>query len=172
MQGTREEIREYQRAWLAGEVPPHPVPPALWPVRVPTADPEKRTVVPYINSSRWIADCPACGTSNWVWDHLPDMVCMGRGCGLVFKAKWQAPPVRSEVIRLLAGWPEGNRNWDAHKGETVEELKLQGIFLLGVPAVERNGLVVAANIDMPDDVLGPQEYLDRLKTARHKAALR
>jgi hypothetical protein len=170
---TREEIREYQRGWLVGEVPPHGPPgaPPNWPVRVPTPDPEKRTVVPYINASRWIADCPQCGTSNWMFDQLPDMVCLGRGCGLVFKAEWQLPQDRSAVIRLLAGWPEGNSNWDAHKDETLEELKLQQILLLGVPAVERNGLVMAANIDLPDDLTDPNEYLDRLKTQRRKAQL-
>lgn len=167
---TVEEIRAYQAGWCAGECPPHDRPPPKWPVVAPRPDPELRETVPYINASRWIADCPQCGTANWVWDRLPDMVCLGRGCGLTFKVLWQLPTVRSEVIRVIAGWPEQNRSWDAHKGETVEELKIQGVLMLGVEPVKRNGLLVAENLHMPDDVLGPQEYLDRLRSARVKAA--
>jgi hypothetical protein len=98
------------------------------------------------------------------------MTCLGRGCGLVFELAWQPPPVRAEVIRLLAGWPLGNRCWDAHKGETLDELKLQGILMLGVGVAERNGLMVAENITMPDDLTSPTDYLERLRATRAKAA--
>lgn len=163
-----DEILAFQRAWHHGEVPPHPLPPAGWPVKEITADPQGREVVPHINASRWIAICPECGAGNAVWDKTSTMVCLGRGCALMFKVAWQHPKERAEVIRLLADWPEMNRSWDAHKGETVEELKIQKVLLQGVAPEKRNGLLVAAGVTMPDDLTSPQEYLDRMKAQRVK----
>jgi hypothetical protein len=162
---TYEDVLAWQAAWLAGECPPHATPrPPMVAVR------DDRTVVPHINASRWIAECAdeSCGAANAVWDRNPDMVCLA--CGRVYKVAWQLPAVRSAVIRVMADWPTMNRSWDAHKGETVEELKLQAILMQGVAPDLRNGLVVAAGIDMPDDLTSPGEYLDRLRTRRIKAA--
>jgi hypothetical protein len=100
------------------------------------------------------------------WDRNPYACCLGDGCGRVFKVLWQLPQLRSEVMRLVAGRPEGHRNWDAHKGETVEELKIQNVLLQGVPAVERNGLLMAENVSLPDELVSPEEYLDRLRRER------
>lgn len=136
----------------------------------PTLDPEKRAVTPYINTSRWVADCPQCGAANWVWDRNPNMVCLGRHCGYVFNVMWQPPKVRAAAIRVIADWPQGNRSWDAHKGETVEELKIQGVLMQGVEPAQRNGLLVAAGVKMPDELISPTEYLDRLRDQRAKAA--
>ncbi len=161
---TVEQVTEWQRAFLAGECPPHPV------ERPPIATEiirDERTVVPHINASRWIADCPECGAANAVWDNNPTMVCLG--CGRSFKVAWQPPKERAEAIRVLADWPELNRSWDAHKGETVEELKIQKVLLTGVAPEKRNGLIVAAGVTMPDEVTSPQEYLDRLIAQRAKA---
>ena len=135
----------------------------------PVQDPEKRSVVPYINASRWIADCPACGTSNWVWDQNPNMVCLGRKCGHVFKVVWQPPKLRAAAIRVIADWPPANRSWDAHKGETVEELTIQGVLMQGVAPDLRNGLLVAAGVKLPDKLISANEYLDRLRDGRRKA---
>jgi len=130
----------------------------------PTMD--EREVVPYLNAGRWIADCPNCGGAMACWDRNAYACCLGLDCGHVFKVQWQLPAVRSEVMRIVAGWPEGNRNWDAHKGETVDELKLQGVLMLGVPAVERQGLLVAENVTVPNNVTDVNEYLDSLRRAR------
>lgn len=160
---TIDEVVAWQAAWLAGECPPHAVPrPPIVAVR------DERTVTPRINASRWIGDCPACAAASPVWDRNPDMVCLA--CGRVFKVAWQPPQIRSAVIRVIADWPTANRSWDAHKGETVEELKLQAILMQGVAPDLRNGLVVAAGITMPDDLTSPGEYLDRLRSRRVKAA--
>lgn len=158
---TVDEVIAWQAAWLAGECPPraNPAPP-IEAVR------DDRTVIPHINASRWIADCLECGSANAVWDRNPDMVCLG--CGRVYKVAWQLPAVRSEAIRVMADWPTVNRSWDAHKGETVEELKLQAVLMQGVAPELRNGLVVAAGITMPDDLTSPGEYLDRLRSKRVK----
>lgn len=161
---TADEVLAHQLAWLHGESPPLPFPrPPIEPVA------DERAVVPYINASRWVADCPECGASNWVWDRNPSMVCLGDQCGHVCKVLWQLPAARAAVIRVIAGWPQGNRCWDAHKGETVEELTIQGVLMLGAPPEERNGLLVAASVPMPDELVSPQEYLDRLRTLRIKA---
>lgn len=133
---------------------------------VPTIDPDNRSVVPYLNAGRWVADCPSCGCGMACWDRNPYACCLGWHCGLIFKVAWQLPQARSEVMRLLAGWPEGNRNWDAHKGETIAELKIQGVLMLGVEPARRNGLLVAENVHLPDDLTDPLEYLDRLRRAR------
>lgn len=158
---TIAQVEAWQAAFLAGESPPHPKPrPAI---RVQADD---RSVIPHINASRWIAECPECRSANAVWDRNPKMVCLG--CGRVYKVAWQLPKERAEVIRVLADWPETNRSWDAHKGETVEELKIQKVLLQGVAPEKRNGLIVAAGVKMPDDLTSPQEYLDRLRTRRIK----
>lgn len=173
----KDEVRAFQAGWLAGACPPHAAAtinaqtglPPDWCPCVPTADSEQRVVVPYVNASRWLADCPECGTANAVWDELPDMVCLGNGCGLTFKVAWQLPAERAQVVRLLAGWPPQRRSWDAHKGETYDELVLDHARNVG--SVElRNGLLLAAGLKLPDDVVSPGEYLDRLRTQRLKAA--
>lgn len=160
-----EEIETWQRAFLAGECPPHPVP------RPKIADlvRDEREVIPHINASRWIAECLECGAANAVWDANPSMVCLG--CGRVYKVAWQMPKERAAIIRVLADWPEQNRSWDAHKGETLEELKIQKVLLQGIAPEKRNGLLVAAGVSMPDDLTSPQEYLDRMVSARIKAKI-
>lgn len=160
---TLEEIVAWQSAFLAGECPPHPVP------RAPiSAVRDDRQVIPHINASRWIAECAECGTANAVWDRNPDMVCLA--CGRIFKVAWQLPAIRSEVIRVMADWPTENRSWDAHKGETVEELKIQAVLMQGVAPDLRNGLLVAAGVSLPDQATSAQEYLDELRTRRFKEA--
>jgi hypothetical protein len=134
--------------------------------RAPRIDEENREVVPYLNGGRWVADCPACGCGMACWDRNPYACCLGLGCGRMFKVRWQLPTERSEVMRLLAGRPEQARNWDAHKGETIEELKIQNVLMLGVPAVERNGLLIAQNVILPDELTDPNEYLDTLRRKR------
>lgn len=162
---TVEEVMAWIGAWLAGECPPraNPAPP-IEPVR------DEREVVPYINCSRWIAECHECAAAIAVWDRNPDMVCLA--CGRVYKVAWQLPALRSEVIRVIADWPTNNRSWDAHKGETVDELKLQAVLMQGVAPDLRNGLIVAAGVTMPDDLTSPGEYLDRLRSERISRNLR
>lgn len=160
---TFDEVVAWQAAFLAGECPPHPFPrPAIEPVR------DERQVVPHINAGRWIAECLECAAANAVWDRNPDMVCLA--CGRVFEVSWQPPKERAAVIRVLADWPTSNQSWDAHKGETIDELKVQAVLMQGVAPELRNGLLVAAGVDMPDDLISPQEYLDRMVTSRVKAA--
>ena len=60
------------------------------------------------------------------------------------------PLIRSAAIRLLAVRPIVNCNWNAHKGETVEELERENRWLLDEPSIERNGLVVPVGLDVPD----------------------
>lgn len=134
----------------------------------PRMDEHARELVPYLNAGRWIADCPACGSGIALWDRNPYGCCLGFECGRIYNVRWQTPMLRSEVMRLLAGWPEGNRNWNAHEGETVDELKMQGVLMLGVPAVERNALLVAENVHVPDDFTDVNEYLDSLRRARRE----
>lgn len=166
---TTEEIEKLEILWCAGEPPAHPHKPANWPIVQPRDDPELRTVVPRINAGRWIGDCPACGNASALWDARPVMVCLGRGCGLRFKVAWQVPALRSEVIRVIADWPTVNQSWEGHKGETVEELKVQAVLMQGVAPNLRNGLLVASGVSMPDDFVSPQEYLDVMKAQRIKA---
>ena len=137
----------------------------------PRMDEELREVVPYLNAGRWVADCPACGCGMACWDRNPYTCCLGLACARMFKVRWQLPATRSEVMRLLAGRPESNRNWDAHKGETVDELKIQNVLMLGVPSVERNALLVAENVHLPDELTDPAEYLDRLRRDRRDQSL-
>lgn len=124
--------------------------------------PDPREVIPYLNAGRWVTDCPECHGGIACWDRNPYACCLG--CGHMFEVTWQLPALRSEVMRLLAGRPEAHRNWDV--GETVEELKIQNVLMLGVPSAERNGLLVADNVHVPDEFLSPSEYLNHLSNAR------
>jgi hypothetical protein len=130
----------------------------------PLAD--ARELVPYLNHGRWLADCPECGAGAACWDRNPYTCCLA--CGHLYSLAWPLPQLRSEVMRLLAGRPEEARNWTP--GETVEELKIQNVLMLGVPAVERNGLLLAENVRIPDEFSDATEYLERLRIDRTLAA--
>lgn len=129
-------------------------------------------VVPYINESRWVADCGlevgGCGSGMACWDRNPYACCMA--CGRAYKVRWQLPATRSEIVRLLAGRPPVNRNWEAHKGETATELAVQNVLMQGVAPEHRGGLLVAANVHMPDEFASPTEWLDRMQAGRRRAA--
>lgn len=107
-----------------------------------------RGVVPYINRARWLVDCPSCNAGNWAWDRNPYACCME--CGLLVEVHWQAPLVRSRAIRLLAIRELVNCNWNAHRGETVEELEMENRWMLGESTTVKNGLVVPVGLDVPE----------------------
>lgn len=109
---------------------------------------DEREVVPYINRARWLVRCPECDACNFAWDRSRMSCCLD--CGLLVKVAWQSPFVRSAAIRLLAVRPILNCNWDAHKGETVEQLEVENRWLLNEPSVEKNGLIVPVSLDVPD----------------------
>ncbi len=106
------------------------------------------SAVPYINRARWLVDCPGCNAGNFAWDRNPLACCLD--CGVMVKVAWQPPPVRAQAIRLLAVRPIVNCNWDAHKGETVEDLERENRWLLDEPSIEKNGLLVPVGLDVPD----------------------
>lgn len=116
---------------------------------------DDRTVVPYINRARWLVDCPGCNAGNYVWDRNMLACCLD--CGLMVKVAWQSPFVRSAAIRLLAVRPIVNCNWDAHKGESVDDLERENRWLLDQPSVEKNGLVVPVGLDVPEALA---QYVD------------
>ncbi len=134
---------------------------AEWLGHDPIPDPEQRAVVPHLNASRWVALCPDCGERSWAWDLIPGWCCLH--CGIVFDVAWPSPFLRAAVMRLVAGWPAVNRSWDAHLGETVEQLDRQGI-LMGHGTTIANGFEIAANIPAPDDFLDDAEALGRWRT--------
>ena len=109
---------------------------------------ETLSAQPYINRARWLVDCPACNSGNYAWDRTPLACCLD--CGLIHKVAWQSPPLRSAAIRLLAVRPIVNCNWNAHKGEALDELERENRWLLDEPSVEKNGLVVPRGLDVPD----------------------
>lgn len=133
---TREEIEDHWLTILERKK-----------IELHTNDPIDE-VVPYINRARWFVDCPTCQTGNWAWDRNHLACCMK--CGLLVKVAWQSPFVRSAAIRLLAVRPIVNCNWDAHKGETLEELERENRWMLNEPSIEKNGLVVPRGLDVPD----------------------
>jgi hypothetical protein len=109
---------------------------------------DNREVVPYINRGRWLVDCPACNAGNFAWDRNHLACCLD--CGLMVKVMWPAPLFRSQAIRLLAVRELANQNWNAHKGETVDELERENRWLLNEPSTVKNGLVVPVGLDVPD----------------------
>lgn len=90
-------------------------------------------VVPYINSSRWVADCP-CGGGMLAWDKNPYSCCLD--CGTKYSVAWQPPSLRSAIIRELASRHPQNRNWDPRRVddngdmiETVEFLRRENVLM-------------------------------------------
>lgn len=142
---TRDEVETFWIETLArADRAPH--------VQDPMAE-----AVPYINRSRWLTDCPACNAGNYAWDQNPLVCCLD--CGLLAKVLWQAPLDRSRAIRLLAVREVVNRNWNAHKGETVDELEVENRWLLDEPSTVKAGLVVPVGLNVPDAL---EKYTTRL----------
>ncbi len=102
----------------------------------------------YINRARLLADCPGCNAGAFAWNRNVFACCLD--CGLLFKVRFPSPFVLSAATRLLAVRPIVNMNWNAHKGETVEELERENRWLLDQPSMEKNGLVVPTGLDVPD----------------------
>lgn len=80
-----------------------------------------RSVVPYVNHSRWVADCD-CGGGMLCWDRNPVTCCLD--CGASYFVAWAPPVERAAVVRALAIRDPRNRNWDPRRvdkaGEQVE----------------------------------------------------
>jgi hypothetical protein len=125
---------------------------------------DQRELTPYINHSRWLADCPECNGGMACWEANPYACCLD--CGHQFSIRWQEGGERAAAIRLLAGYPDRHRNWDPRVGETVESLRVRHIVMAGKPPVERNGLLAAANVQVPDEFTTIGEYMERLKDWR------
>lgn len=109
----------------------------------------------YINRMRLLVDCPFCNAGNYAWNRCPLSCCLD--CGLLVKVRFPAPTVLSHAIRLLAVRPIVNANWNAHQGETIEELERENRWLLNEPSVEKNGLVVPVGLDVPEAL---ERYVD------------
>ena len=164
---TVDEVRAYWSAFLARKN------------MGPKPDPEGRASVPYINQSRWVADCPACTGGAACWDQNPQACCLT--CGTVFKVAWQLPTLRSAVIRELVArplycschprHPGAHRNWNAYEGETLERLQFENRFMLGIGSSKKNGLSVADTVNLPDGFDTAQDYLEHLRTTERKAFL-
>jgi len=97
---TVDEVVAFWIEALAAHRPPLPLRPAT------------ETVSPYINASRWVADC-LCGGGMLCWDRNPRAACLD--CGAAYWCAWAAPDVRSAVIRFLAARPVSHRNWDPRR---------------------------------------------------------
>jgi hypothetical protein len=140
------------------------------PKRVPVLDEEHRQVDPYVNQSRWVADCPACGGGMACWDRNPYACCLT--CGRMYEVRWQLPAERAEVMRVLAGRPIGNRNWDPRAGETVETLAIENVLMQDVEPVQRHGLLVAAGVDIPNEVTDIHQHFEELRTRNREQLIR
>ena len=107
------------------------VPPAPTAVAA-DAPPAVAFVEPLYGMARWIAACPDCKGSEYVWLSQPRFLCCGcanRSIG----GKWrpvQMPPDRRAVERLLLARPDPNtRVWYA--GESIEQLEAENVTLNG-----------------------------------------
>ncbi len=76
------------------------------------------TVTAYVSESRWVAQCQRCPGGVAVWLDEGRGVCPD--CGAIYRVT--APQGRAEGERALVARPEANRNWQAHRGETVAHL--------------------------------------------------
>lgn len=123
-----------------------------------------REVDAYINLARWLANCPDCRTPEgqpvgmFVWDRNLNAMCLV--CCEIFKVRFPAPSIRSTAIRLLAARHIENCNWNAHEGETLDELARENRWLLDDPTIMQDGLWVPASMRVGEpvdyDSLGPR----------------
>lgn len=90
---------------------------------------DRRTIAPYVNGSRWVADCPECNGGIACWDENPKGFCAD--CGHVFKVKFPPTKTREKALVVLAERPARNRNWNPDT-EDVARLKVENELLLGV----------------------------------------
>src|SRR5579859_5475028 len=127
---------------------------------------DKRQVHAYVSKSRWVADCPDCGSGIACWDENPQGCC--GNCKRLFYIEWDPPTIRSHAIRLLHARPVQHRDWFPHKGDSVRQLAFENRALWGVDTVTRNGLDLPANVDVPDNLLSPVEAFDLLRTQERK----
>jgi len=135
------EVHVYWEEYLARQRPPKPI------IGTAGRAPELVSVVPYINESRWVADCLNCNGGMACWDQNPSACCLT--CGWLFEVNWQPPAERSEIVRMLAVREAKHRNWDPRKGEDRDFLIRENILMLGSEPVERHGMLVAAGLDVP-----------------------
>ena len=157
---TVDEVRRFWGEFLARQAA-HGVGPGA-----PFRDEQARTVVPFVNRSRWMALCPECSGGMICWEENPDTCCVD--CGRVFEVAHHTGFVRAEVSRLLAVRPTVNRNWEPEK-ETTERLAFENLIHGAGDRVVADGLVLPAGLELPDGVATHQEYLDRLATVHAKA---
>jgi hypothetical protein len=86
---------------------------------------DERTVLAYISSSRWVADCPNCNAGMAAWPGAHEHACC-LDCGHVFTV--ETPEDAAEAVAVLTARPEpSTRNWHPQRGETVTDLKVENI---------------------------------------------
>ena len=140
--GTREDIEWLWSVFLRERSPLR--------LEQPIAD--KRTVVPYINHGRWVADCPECNGGIACWDENPRGCCLS--CGHVYKVKWQPPDERAAACRALGERADRRHwNWEPHRGETVERLHTENVLREGLAPEHRADAFRKAGLVPPDEVV-------------------
>lgn len=86
---------------------------------------DQRIITPYINHSRWVADCPECNGGMGCWDEMQTSICMD--CGHQYQLQW--PENRATAVAILLLRPEAKRNW--YPDEPLSRLEAENL-LIGV----------------------------------------
>lgn len=93
--------------------------------------PDGRTIPVFVETNRWLADCPECGAGIEA-DPKLELTCLG--CGRVYRAELPADFI--DVVTLLELRPDpGTRNFYPHKGETVADLARENELFGGIGVV-------------------------------------
>jgi hypothetical protein len=80
-------------------------------------------VTPYVNHSRWVADC-ACGSGLACSPGIDRATCME--CGARYEVVWPDDDERADVESVLLARPRGNsRNWSP--GDKVADLVAENV---------------------------------------------
>lgn len=112
-----------------------------------------RSIPLFVETGRWLADCPECGAGIEASPTLPELTCLG--CGRVYKPALPAElDVATELLELRPDL--GTRNWYPQKGETVADLHHEnelyggiGVDHPGAPD-ETPALIVAVDATFAD----------------------
>lgn len=100
-------------------------------------DPRGGPVPAYVDKSRWVFTCPACGSGAACSPDISEGACLE--CGRIHGLKFPTRHVRlAAEAELLKRPKEANRNWfpfdvliggRIHTAETVETLRLENVLI-------------------------------------------
>ena len=123
---------------------------------------EPDTLTAYVNSNRWVADCPACNGGIAAWPEHDKGACLD--CGGVYSIEFPPAKLIEKADAVLSARKESNRHWYPDT-ESIERLQAESILMEGVPE-DFVGIGTGKGRIGPDDLLPEFDRLLESRRAR------